>query len=76
MVYSVSWALMKISPIFQKKKVKIVKEKISKSEKKKLIKIAKQLGRLTEADQVYIMSEERTRAEIDRRMVDIRNRID
>lgn len=76
MVYSVFWVLMKISPIFQKKKVKIVKEKISKSEKKKLIKIAKQLGRLTEADQEYIMSEERTRAEIDRRMVDIRNRID
>ena len=53
-----------------------MKEKISKSEKKKLIKIAKQLGRLTEADQEYIMSEERTRAEIDRRMIDIRNRID
>lgn len=53
-----------------------MKEKISKSEKQRLIKIAKQLGRLTDADQEYILSEKRTRAEIDRRMVDIRNRID
>lgn len=67
---------MKILPIFEKKKVIIVKEKISKSEKQRLINIAKQLGRLTDADQEYILSEKRTRAEIDRRMVDIRNRID